>query len=169
MTTFLMMGRTGVLAQNYTELEVEARKALEMFSREARMAYGVSSFGNASVTLQIPDTTENRTGNATGAYSVTYAFAGTSFTRTGPPITTPTGATSTSTLVSNVKQIGSTDFIRYFKYDNSGYQNGSQSNYATKVAEIKQIELNFIAQRSNNTVATSTDKVMSARFILRNK
>lgn len=175
MTTFLMMGRTGVLAQNYTELETEARKALETFSREARMACDVTAYGNSTVTLTIPDTTENRTGNATGSYSVTYAFAtdastnAMSFKRTGPPITNPSGASSTTRLVTYVQQIGTQPYIRYFRYDNTGYQNGYDSNLATSKTEIKQIELNFIAQRTSTTVATATDKVLSARFILRNK
>lgn len=173
MTTFLMMTRTGVLAQNYTELEAEARKALETFSREARMAYDVGSYSSTSVTLKIPDTTENRTGNVTtsGAYSVTYTFdrANSLFKRTGPPITNPSGTVSTTTLVTNVKQIGTQDYIRYFRYDNTGYQDGSAGQTATSTTEIKQIELNFIAQRSSTTVATATDKVLSARFILRNK
>jgi Tfp pilus assembly protein PilW len=168
MTTFVMMARTGVLAQNYSELEVEARKALELFSREARMANGITAYGANSVTFTIPDTTWNRTSNL---YSVTYSFdtATKKFTRTGPPITDPTGAAATTTLVTNVLPIGSTDFIRYFRYVTSGYSTGFTSNYATSALEIKQIELNFIAQRTQTAVATATDKVLSARFILRNK
>ncbi|WP_158277599.1 prepilin-type N-terminal cleavage/methylation domain-containing protein [Opitutus sp. ER46] len=171
MTTFVMMGRTGALAQNYTELEVEARKALELFSREARMARGVSAYSATSVTLQIPDTSASRTGTGAGAYSVTYTFDtnAQTFTRTGPPITAPSGASATTVLVKNVHQVGTTEYIRYFRYVGSGYQTGFTTNAATNNAEIKQVELTFVAQRSARTVATATDKVLSARFILRNK
>ncbi len=34
MSSFLMMGRTGANMRNYTELEGQARRALELFSRE---------------------------------------------------------------------------------------------------------------------------------------
>jgi hypothetical protein len=34
--------------------------------------------------------------------------------------------------------------------------------------EVKQIEVNLVAHRTNVTVATATNKVLSARFILRN-
>lgn len=168
MTTFVMMGRTGYLAQNYTELEVEARKALELFSREARMANGVSAYSTTSVTFTIPDTTWDRTATA---YSVTYYFDlnEKKFIRRGPPVTDPTGASATTTLVTNVLQIGTTDYIRYFRYVTTGYSDGYQANLATTGTEIKQIELNFIAQRTRATLATATDKVLSARFILRNK
>ena len=172
MTTFVMMGRTGVLAQNYTELEVEARKALELFSREVRQAYNVSSYSSTSVTLRLPDTTSDRTGTGSGAYNVTYTFdtANKKFTRTGPPTSNPSGTSATTTLVTNVQQIGTTNYINYYRYvTNGGYQNGFQTNTARSATEIKQIELNFIAQRTANTVVSATDKVLSARFILRNK
>src|SRR3954467_9893705 len=80
MSTFLMMGRSGMNLQNYTELEAQARKALELFSREVRLAYAVSAYSTTSVTLSIPDTSATRTG---AGYSVTYTFDTTShrFTR----------------------------------------------------------------------------------------
>jgi type II secretory pathway pseudopilin PulG len=172
MSTFLMMGRTGTLAQNYTELEVEARRALELFSREARMAYAVSAYNSNSVTFRIPDRTSDRKGTGTGAYDVTYTFDTTNrlLTRYGPPLSDPAAAAVTTTIVDNIMPIGTTPYIRYFRYVSSGYVTGFTSNFATSSSEIKQIELNFIAQRSaSTTVATATDKVLSARFILRNK
>src|SRR5512142_61919 len=61
LSTFLMILRTGANASNYSELEVQARKALELFSREVRLANSVGSGYNAtSVTLGIPDTSSNR-------------------------------------------------------------------------------------------------------------
>lgn len=171
MTTFVMMGRSGALAQNYTELEVEARKALELFSREARMSYIITAYDSNSVTFSIPDRTWDRKGGGAGAYSATYQFDATSkvMTRTGPPIHDPSLPIEKTVLVKNVTSIGTTPFIRYFRYITTGYQTGFTSNFATSANEIKQVELNFIAQRNTRTVATATDKVMSARFILRNK
>jgi hypothetical protein len=169
LTTFLMMGRNGVNLQNYTELEAQARKALELFSREVRLAYAVTAYSSTTVTLSIPDTSSNRT---TLLYSVTYTFdTGTNkFTRTGPPADNPAGASSTTTLISNVRQISGTNPFNYYRYVTSGgYQTGYTTNTAANTTEIKQIEINFVAQRASTTVVTATDKVMSARFIVRNK
>jgi prepilin-type N-terminal cleavage/methylation domain-containing protein len=170
LSTFLMILRTGANASNYSELETEARQALEMFSREVRLANSVGSgYSSTSVTLGIPDTSSSRTAVA---YSVTYAFDTTNkqFTRTGPPIDNPSGTSTTTVLVNNVQQIPGVNPFNYYRYvTTGGYVNGFQSNTAASAVEIKQIEINFVAQRTNTTVNTATNKVLSARFILRNK
>jgi hypothetical protein len=166
LTSFLMLGRTGANIQNYTELEDEARKALETFSRDARLAVSVASgYSSTSVTLSIPDTTASRTSIA---YTATYTFdaANQKFTRT----ITPTGGTATTTtLVNNVQQITGVNPFNYYRYVTTGYQSGFGSNTAGNVVEIKQIEVNFLAKRTSSTVASASNKVLSARFILRNK
>lgn len=167
-TSFLLLGRSGANAQNYIQLDSKARKALEYFSREARLANGVSSYSTTSVTLTIPDTSSSRTAVA---YSVTYTFnssAGT-FTRTGPPIDSPTGTSSTTTLLTGVTQNGTANPFNYYHYVTTDYSNGFTTNTASNATEIKQIELNFIAQLTSTTVVSATNKVLSARFILRNK
>jgi prepilin-type N-terminal cleavage/methylation domain-containing protein len=169
LTTFLMMGRNGVNLQSYTELEAQARKALELFSREVRLAYAVTAYSSTSVSLSIPDTSASRT---TLLYSVTYTFDTTNnrFTRTGPPADNPAGTSATTTLISNVRQLSGTNPFNYYRYvTGGGYATGYTTNTAANATEIKQIEINFVAQRSNTTVVTATDKVMSARFIVRNK
>jgi Tfp pilus assembly protein PilW len=170
MTTFLMMGRTGQLAQNYTELEVEARKALETFSRDARMAYGVSSgWGNSTVTFMIPDSSENRTSIS---YYARYTFDDTAKTFSRQVLNSSGVAVgNATTLVTKVEHINSNPYLRYFKYvgATTGYSSGYGTNYAASTTEVKQVELNFIARRTTTTVSSATDKVLSARFILRNK
>ncbi len=169
MSTFLMMGRSGANMQNYTELEVQARKALELFSREVRVAYAITSYSTTSVTLAIPDATEVRNQLS---YYVTYTFntSTNNFTRTGPPINEPTGTSGTTNLITNVAQISGVNPFNYYRYVTAGgYRNGFTTNTASNVSEIKQIELNFVAQRTSKTVVTASDKVLSARFILRNK
>src|SRR5688500_11834783 len=117
-STFVMMGRVGANIRNYTEIEAKARKSLEQFSREVRVAYGVTAYSGTSVTLSIPDTTATRNGTGTGAYSVTYAFnSGTGeFTRTGPPIDAPSGTVATTTLISGIQAISGTNFLNYYRY-----------------------------------------------------
>lgn len=181
--SFLMIGRMGANVQNYTEIESKARKVLEQFSREARLAYnmddGVSTSvafsGNSStqVRFYIPDSNStNRTGTSTGAYTVTYAISGSNFTRTGPPITDPTGASSTTILMTNVQQIGSTPYLNFYKHlpTSTNYNTAlTTPNSAVSYLEAQQIEVNFLVYRTSTTVTKATNKVLSARFILRNK
>jgi Tfp pilus assembly protein PilW len=169
LSTFLMMGRTGANIRNYTEIEAKARRSLEDFSREARLAYSVAStYSGTSVTLSIPDTTSDPKGTGTGAYTVTYTFDSSSkqLTRTGPPIDNPTGTVATTTLIDGVQLIpGTTTYLNYYRY----YTDGSTDNNVLNTREIKQIEVSFQLQRQDTTVTAATNKVLSARFILRNK
>ena len=180
LSTFLLMGRTSANIVNYTDIEAKARAGLEQFSREARIAYGVPSYSDTSVTLNIPDTSMSPTGTGTGAYTVTYTFDGTAktLTRTGPPLTNPTGTVATTTLINGVGLIpGTSAFLNYYRYVKptsysnvgEGYFTGFTANTAASAREIKQIEVSFVLQRKDQTVAAATNKVLSARFILRNK
>ena len=168
LSSFLMMGRSGANVQNYTQLEVKARKALEYFSREARLAYGITSYSANSVTLQIPDTSSSRN---TIAYTVTYTFdsaAGT-FSRTGPAIDNTTSPNSTAVLLTGVQQITGSNPFNYYRLVTTDYASGFTSNTASNVTEIKQVEINFIVSLASTTVVTASNRVLSARFILRNK
>jgi prepilin-type N-terminal cleavage/methylation domain-containing protein len=178
LSTFLLMGRTSANIINYADIEAKARKSLEYFSREARLAYNVSSYSATSVTLSIPDTTAAPKGTGTGSYSVTYTFdtANGLLTRTGPPIDDPTGTSTTETLLTGVQQISGTPFLNYFRYVRptsyplgQGYFDGFTTNTASNAREIKQVEVSFLLRQQSVTVAAATNKVLSARFILRNK
>ena len=82
----------------------------------------------------------------------------------------PSGANVTTVLMSGVQQISGINPFNYYRYvTTGGYVDGFRNNTAANQAEIKQIEINFVAKRTNTTVATATNKVLSARFILRNK
>jgi Tfp pilus assembly protein PilW len=175
-STFLFMGRTGANINNYTEAEAHARLALEQFSREVHQAYSVETgYSATSVTLGMPDTTTNRipaNTTANGAYLVTYAFDSVNKT-----LTRAINGGTAEILITGVEQIPSTDFISYYKYVNAstvpepgkGYQDAVTNNLATLPREIRQIEFSFLIKRRSVTVATASNKVISARFILRNK
>lgn len=166
LSTFVVIGKNGANAANYTQLEAQARQGLETFSREARLANSVGSYSSTSVTLGIPDTTSGSV--STVAYYVTYAYNSTSqtFTRTGPPLNNPSGASGTTTLISGVQNLT----LNYYRYvTGGGYADGFTSNTASNATEIKQIELTLTAKLTSVTVAAATDQVLSARFILRNK
>jgi type II secretory pathway pseudopilin PulG len=171
LSTFLMIGRTGMNTSNYSELEAQARRALEMFAEEVRMAGSIgTTLSSTSVTLGIPDSSSSR---IAVAYAVTYAYDATAntFTRTGPPLDDPAGTVATTVLISGVHEISSgAGIFNYYRYvNNTNYQNQYTYNTTTNPVEVKQIEISFIAQRTNVTVGTVTNKVLSARFILRNK
>jgi Tfp pilus assembly protein PilW len=180
LSTFLLMGRTGANIRNYTEIEAKARASLEIFGREVRMAHAVTGNSSTSVTLSIPDTTSTRNGTGTDAYTVTYSLdtANKLLTRNGPPINEPAGTVATTTLITGVQEISGTEpFLRYYKYVNTpptalpgyGYTDGVGTNTAASVREIKQIEVSLLLQRKDVTVVAANNKVLSARFILRNK
>jgi Tfp pilus assembly protein PilW len=196
LTTFLMIGRISKNIQNYTEIEAKARKSLETMSREIRLAFAVTSYSTTSFSISIPDSTSTvpdttsgsaplyNQSSASGAYSVTYSFDSTNhiITRTGPPIFNPTGTSTTETFISNVYQIpnlSNNDVFNYYhRYvaatsvtdpGGVGYANGYETNTATSTTEIQQIEVKFLVKESAATVKDATNKVLSARFILRNK
>src|SRR3954470_17436238 len=66
MAAFLMLGRSGYNAASYSMMESEARRALEMFSEEARMASNITWNGSDSVTLRVV--------TSSGTQLVTYAY-----------------------------------------------------------------------------------------------
>ena len=178
-STFLLLGRTGANIANYTDIEAKARKSLEIFSREVHNTHAITSYSGTSVTLDVPDASVDPHGTGTGAYTVTYTFDTVNklLTRTGPPIDDPTGTSATTTLISGVELVqGMTSFLNYFRYVRQttyplgqGYLDGFTSNTAANTLEIKQIEVNFLLKKRDITVAAATNKVLSARFILRNK
>jgi prepilin-type N-terminal cleavage/methylation domain-containing protein len=178
LSTVLLMGRSSANIVNYSDIEAKARQSLEYFSREARLAYAVPAYNATSVTLSIPDTTSAPKGTGTGAYTVTYAFDSVNglLTRTGPPINNPTGTSATETVLTGVQQISGTPFFNYYRYVKptsyplgQGYIDGFSNNTAANAREIKQVEVSFLLRKSNVTVTAATNKVLSARFILRNK
>ncbi|MBI3874494.1 MAG: prepilin-type N-terminal cleavage/methylation domain-containing protein, partial [Verrucomicrobia bacterium] len=60
LTTFLMLGRSGVAAQNYSQMEGDARRGLEEFAQDVRMANDITLNGSSpytSITLSMPVTT----------------------------------------------------------------------------------------------------------------
>lgn len=154
----LLIGRSSANAANYSELESEARRALEMFGREARMASSINTTLSAtSVTLGIPSTPTQ------AAYTVTYAFdTNRNFVRTDSITGTP------AILIRGVQAFPNANPFNYYRLVNQNYSNGYLYNTTNNAVEVKQIEINFIAKRTTTTVATATNKVISARFILRN-
>lgn len=142
LTTFLFLGRSGANIQNYTDMESQARRALETFAQDVRQASSVSWSNATTVTLVVD------------AANITYSYSGNTFSRT-------TGAGTTALVT------GITTFS--FKAYNI---NGTELNLGDVAAAskaTKQLQISLEASRATRTVATATNLVLSARFILRNK
>jgi len=188
LTTFLMLGRVTRNIQNYTEIEAKGRKALELMSREIRAAFYISSYSATSFTASIPDstgTTPDTTGvagaynlfnqlPASGAYQVRYTFDSASST-ISRAVDTGTGFGTPAIFISNVQQIQGSNILNYYhrypgvSHSSTGYFNGYETNLATSATDINQIEVKFVLRETARTVTDATNKVLSARFILRNK
>ena len=162
LSTFLMMGRTGANIRNYTELEAQARKALEVFARDVRMAGNVSWNGGSpsdatNVTLALPNATLPASNT-----EITYFWDTDSTSATYRCFCRKAGAYD-STNVPTVLVRNVTVFHIY------GFKIGGGTTTATNALDTKQVQLNLTASRTSTTVVTATDLVLSARFILRNK
>ena len=69
LSTFLFMGRTGANIRNYSDMESQARRALEQFAQDVRQASAISWTDANTIVLTVDSA------------SVTYAYASGSFTR----------------------------------------------------------------------------------------
>lgn len=150
LSAFLFLGRSGMNLRNYNDMESQARKSLEIFAQDTRQASSVTWTTAESVTLVVPDA-----GSTTNIY---YTYASGTFTRK-----TTSG---TATLLSGI-----TNFT-FSAYDINGtaITDLSTASARTTAANItKQIQISLSAARSSQTVATATNIVLSARYVLRNK
>ena len=168
LTAFLMLARVSTSIQQYTEIESKARKALEVMSRDIRLAYFVNSASATSVELWLPDATSTRDVHS---YTVIYTYDAANKKITRSEKAEPSGTAVSQDLVTGVLPITGTNVFNYYRYNTAaGYVDGFNSaNVAATTLEIKQLTVDFILARSKSTVAQATNKILSARFILRNK
>ena len=148
LSTFLFLGRSGQNLRNYSDMETQARKALELFAEDTRQASSVVWADSNTLTLVV------------NAINIKYAYASGSFVRTIGTATTGTtlltGITNFSFLAYSITGVALTDF--------STAAARTAANSATK-----QVQISLSAARSSQTVTTATNIVLSARYVLRNK
>lgn len=143
LTTFLFLGRSGANIQNYTDMEAQARKALEFFAQDTRQASAITWNSTTSVTLIVD------------SIPITYSFASSTFSRqvsgnTARPIVTGVISFSFKGFSITGTEIGLGDL-------------------AAAGRSTKQLQISLSASRTTRTAARATNTVLSARFILRNK
>ena len=154
MTSFLMLGRSGTNLANYSMMETQARRALEDFSQDLRMASNVAWNSSTSITLTVPN-------NYTSTSNlVTYAWDSSSSGATAKSFYRMPGnaaASNAKTVLAN--RVVSFEYLRYNRLDAA----------AANEAETKRIVLTMQMRSTGVTLADTTNNVISASFILRNK
>jgi prepilin-type N-terminal cleavage/methylation domain-containing protein len=155
LSAFLMIGRSGYNASNYAVMEAEARRALETFSQEARQANNIVWNSANSVTLTVVA--------SSGDYTVTYAYdSGASGTTANCFYRLPGASSSTSTRLILVRNVTDFSFRRYKVVNGADYA-------AANDLETKQIQITLRSTRTGMTTVATTNAVLSARVVLRNK
>ncbi|MFH1496913.1 MAG: prepilin-type N-terminal cleavage/methylation domain-containing protein [Verrucomicrobiota bacterium] len=157
LSSAVVIARSGYLLNNYSDMEQQARTALETFAVDARMTE-VVAWGRAdddapltSLRLQAVDGT-----------AVTYAYdaAGGALNRTDNA--------GTTTVITGIQSF---TFSAY-KYDDAAGLDllvPGDSTLTQLDNETKMVQLSLSASRAQTSVVTATNNVVSARFVLRNK
>lgn len=151
LTTFLFLGRSSANIVNYAEMEVEARKGLEMFAVDTRQANEVSWVDSNTITLTV------------NSQPVTYGYDS-----TGKYFYRTVGGVKTALI----KNVSSFELRGYQINSSTQVPTSDLSTTALKAAAnnvTKQIQISMKAERSKMTVVGTTNSVFSARYILRNK
>lgn len=156
LSAFLMIGRTGFVASNYSELEAQTRRGLEIFGNDVRKAADVRWNSSQSVTLSVATAT-----NATTL--VTYAYDDQPGSATQGCFYRLIGDASSSlprlVLLRNV----ASDFaFQRFKI-------GETDDAAATDLETKQLQVTLRATRTGVTTVAANQAALSARYVLRNK
>lgn len=163
MSTFLMVGRSGMALANYSEMDGEARQALDTFARDVRQAGEITWNSATSITV------------AVGADSITYALAydeengdwqfrrGSKVLIQGvdPASFKMTGFQIALSTAANEEGTEETTEPRPVAIDLADLGQASR--------ETKQVQLELRSSRARPWLARTSNSVVSARYILRNK
>ena len=149
LSTFLFMGRAGANLQNYSDMETQARRALELFAEDVRQASAISWNSSTSVTLTV------------NSAAVVYAYD------SSTAIFSRTAAADTRVLVTGI----SPGTFAFKGYNLAGTEMplATSANLTAAGSSTKQLQISLEASRNTRTVTTATNLVLSARYILRNK
>jgi hypothetical protein len=159
LSAFLFIGRTSFAASSYSELEAEARRGLEVFAEDVRMARDLRWNNPQSLTLLLP------AGEA-GPRTITYAYDSDTDSPTYRCFYRVVGeADSPEPRRALIRNLAPDFSFKRYKLE----QPGVIDNTAGNDLETKQIQLTLRAIRSGSTVAATTNSVVSARYVLRNK
>jgi Tfp pilus assembly protein PilW len=170
LTTFNMISRSGTTLFNYVSMEDSARKGLEKFSEDVRMASAITWTSTTKVTLTVPHAAADGFSNTidywwdTNSANSTYHY----FLRKETD-TNSTGVAQAAVTTTLVKNVSSFQFDRWTAGGATGVQATADSN-----TDQLQIHLTISVQanvygKASTAIASATNLVVSARYILRNK
>jgi Tfp pilus assembly protein PilW len=150
LTTFLFMGRSGANLRNYSDMESQARRSLELFAEDVRQASAISWTTSSDVTLTVNST----------AIRYFYTSSAGTFSRSvagGTASQLITGITS-GTFAFKAYNVAGTEMPLV-----------TSANLTAASSSTKQLQISLEASRTTQTVMSATNLVLSARYILRNK
>lgn len=159
LSAFLLIGRTAYRSSNYSELEAQTRRSLQIFGNDVRESSNIHWNSAQSITLSVVTA-----GNI--STQVTYAYdASTSGATAGCFYRVAGDATSTAAPQILMRNVGADFMFQRFKLE----QSGVTDNAATSDLETKLLQVSFRATRSGVTTVDASQATLSARYILRNK
>jgi len=159
LSAFLLVGRSGYAASNYSELAAQTRIGLEIFGEEARKASDIHWNSPQSVTFSVIT-------SASATVLVTYAYDADPTSPTAGCFYRLLGDDASKqprrVLMRNIAP----DFaFQRFKLE----QPTTTDNTATSDLETKQIQVTLRAALGAQTTVAASQSALSARYILRNK
>ena len=149
-STAIFVARSCLATTDYTDMNQEARIALEVFSRDVRMASNVTDFSTNAVTLDVV--------TASGTTSVNYTYV--------PAIGAlyrEYGEAGQKLLIRDI------EWFQLSRYSIATDSSTGQPLAATNHLETKQIQLALRSVRSGPARSAASNNVVSARYVLRNK
>ncbi len=142
-STLIFVSKGTFNLADYIAMDQEAQVALETFSREARMAENVSNYTANGITLTVPTTSSS--------YNIAYTYV--------PGDNTFYRAYGTVDEKALIKNVTNFSLKRY----------NLQHNLASNDLETKQLQIDIKSRRSGVITVSTSNNVLSARYILRNK
>ncbi len=149
LTTFLFMGRSGANLRNYSDMESQARRSLEVFAEDVRQASAISWTADTTIVLTV------------NSASVMYYYD------TGTKIFYRRTTAGTQTMISGI----TAGTFSFKSYNVAGIEMPltTSAELTAATSSTKQLQISLEASRTTTTVTSATNLVLSARFILRNK
>ncbi|MBI2814923.1 MAG: prepilin-type N-terminal cleavage/methylation domain-containing protein [Opitutae bacterium] len=154
LSVVLMMGRSGVSAANYADMEAQSRRAVDEFAQDVRMASDLTWNSSSSVTLTVPDN------YAAYGNKVTYALDSAA---TGPTAASfyrlPGIAGALNPRLALARNVTSLTFTRFTR----------TNTVAADDFSAKRLQLTMNLRTTAQTTVDQNTLVVSASYVLRNK
>lgn len=154
LSVVLMMGRSGVAASNYADMEAQSRRAVDEFAQDVRMASDLTWNGGTSVTLTVPD---NYTSSGN---KVTYGYD-----------SSASGATARCFYrVAAAGPVTAGRFVLARNVTALTFQRFTRTNTAAADDfSAKRLQLTMNLRTTARTTVDQNTLVISASYVLRNK